>query len=195
MSTEAMYKRRLMTLVESICPGYAEPVENATLKAISCFELLDEESETACSLVKNSFKTCISPIVNVFEECLPATGKQLPNFAVDAVLAVSEHICRIDGEHIIELSNKCFRNVNYRTQKCIKRNQAKVQQYLRDKKFPSVQETCELMDSNKACLDSHLASACGNSITREAFLDVFKVLKNVCNTYSQSSQNNIELLY
>ncbi|KAJ8964561.1 hypothetical protein NQ314_004865, partial [Rhamnusium bicolor] len=163
--------------------------QTAIAKVEECTNTIDEESETMCSVIKTHFEKCSKPVVRLFEECLPEKSREIPSFVTRSILSVSEHLCKTDGEHIFELSNPCVRSQNYKTKRCLRRIQSKLQQY--NSKVPSKEEICEFMSSFKGCFESHLHSSCGHIKTREAFLNLYNAALTPC---QGPALNEIELL-
>ncbi|CAH1118951.1 unnamed protein product [Phaedon cochleariae] len=179
--------------VERICPGYGRKFEEALLKVQQCSDAVDDTQQTMCSAVKNHFEICARPVTEIFEECLPESSQDLPSFIIKTMVAMSNHLCRIDGEHIIELSNPCVKSQTYRMRRCMMKAQSKLQTY--SSQIPSKQEVCESLRSLKTCFKSHLTLACGNQVTRESFLDLFESGMKLCDEVTPSpSFNEIEVL-
>ncbi|KAJ8986009.1 hypothetical protein NQ317_013893 [Molorchus minor] len=156
---------------EKICPGYGDRFEKAISKIQQCTETIDENTETMCSAVKNHFERCIDPIVSIFEECLPERSKDLPSFIIKSTMAVSQHLCKTDGEHIFEARTTAPKD-------CIRRIQTKLEQF--ERKIPTREDVCQVIGSFRGCLQSHLQASCGNTITREAFLNVYDAIIDLC---------------
>ncbi|KAG5894170.1 hypothetical protein JTB14_001865 [Gonioctena quinquepunctata] len=172
-----------------ICPGYGNEFVDAFNEVQTCTDSIDETQETMCSTVKNHFAKCSKPLVNIFEKCLPEKSRDLPAFIVQTIVSTSNHICRIDGEHIFELSNPCIRSDSYRLRRCMLKVQSRMQQYTSN--MPSKMEVCDFIKSLKVCFKSHLALTCGNQKTREAFMDLYETTIKQCN---DEEQFDVELI-
>ncbi|XP_060528369.1 uncharacterized protein LOC132703241 isoform X2 [Cylas formicarius] len=182
-------KDAIVSKANDICPGYGEQFMNSSVEAISCFNLVDENQETACSLIQKHFERCAQPIINTLEQCLPEQSSTIPALFVRSTVKISEHLCKTDGEHIFELGNPCIKSFNYRTQTCVRRLKSRVQQYSR--KIPSAQDICDFLGSFRPCIQTHLQNSCGNEKTRDAFLGVYDVAVSVCNP---TNNNEVEVV-
>ncbi|KAJ8918618.1 hypothetical protein NQ315_013124 [Exocentrus adspersus] len=178
--------------VETICPGYGTKFETAMEKIQECTNAIEEDSETMCSAIKNHLEKCSKPIVNLFEECLPQKSRDIPAFVIKSMLATSDYLCKADGEHIFEIYNPCIRSMNYRTQRCLRKIQSKLQQY--DETKPSKDEVCDFMGSFRGCLEAHLHHSCGHVKTREAFLNLFDAAKSACQSVPDLNLNEVETM-
>jgi len=128
----------------------------------------------------------------MFEECLPSQSKDIPSMLVNMVLAATKKICKSDGEHVLELVNPCITNDNIKTQRCVRRLTARAQDYKRRKQYPSAQDVCEIFETFRPCVQSHLNAACGNHITREAFQQIYDESLSVCKTYKMNEVETVE---
>lgn len=72
----------------------------------ACNNDLDLDTETLCSSIKNHAVECTKPFVDLFEECLPKESKGIPSFIVKLLMALSDYLCKSDGEHL--LGKYCF---------------------------------------------------------------------------------------
>ncbi|XP_023023450.2 uncharacterized protein [Leptinotarsa decemlineata] len=169
---------QIVDKLETFCPGYREDFIDAINEVQRCTDSIDETEETICSTVRNHFSRCLKPIVNVFEKCLPDKSRELPSFMVDTFISTSNHVCRIDGEHIFELSNPCVQTPSYRMRRCMLKVHLKLEEY--SSEVPSKAEICNFIKSLKGCFKSHLSLSCGNPITREAFMDLFETTMKRC---------------
>ncbi|CAG9761088.1 unnamed protein product [Ceutorhynchus assimilis] len=193
------YRRAISELeskVEKICPGHGYKVENVTMEMTSCVEQFKEDEETICSLSQKMLERCMSPLEDLLVECIPSPSKAIPPMVTSMMKKLNRYVCRINGEHIFEFANPCFKHINAKTQRCILRFSAKLEDRQRRKEYPSAQDACELMDTFKPCFQSHLNTACRNPITRETFLQAFDEVASVCTEIKVNENirnNEIEL--
>ncbi|RZC42082.1 uncharacterized protein BDFB_012423, partial [Asbolus verrucosus] len=170
---------------------------DALSKLKECTSEIDENTETACSAIKNHFLRCSKPLVKLLETCLPEQSKEVPNLVFQSVNSAITYLCKTDGEHIFELANTCVFKTNSRSIRCERRLKTKFQQY--KNKPPTKNDICELANSFKPCLHNHLQDSCGNQITRESFMGIFDALTVPCKTVTNNqieynTVNEVELL-
>lgn len=67
----------------------------------ACINNIDLDTETLCSSVKSHAVECTQPAVDLFEECLPKESKEIPSFVVKLLMALSDYLCKSDGEHLL----------------------------------------------------------------------------------------------
>ncbi|EFA10007.1 uncharacterized protein LOC661814 [Tribolium castaneum] len=187
---ERSQTERLRHEFESLCPGKDDELDNALYELKKCSDQIDENSETACSAMKNHFMRCSKPMSSLLESCVPEESKGVPDLVFASVHSAVNYLCKTDGEHIFELANHCVYKTNYKTMRCGRRMRTKLQQF--KKKSPTKSDICEFAQSMKPCLKEHLDESCGNAITKESFMGMFDAMMAPC---SGVSKNQLETNY
>ncbi|XP_066150419.1 uncharacterized protein [Euwallacea fornicatus] len=172
------------SMIKTTCSGYLNRLENAIMALYECSESIDMENETICSAFNGNFEKCTQPTVQVFEECLPKKSRKIPSMVVRMGLKSMKYICKTNGEHLLELKNRCFTTPTIQLIKCMKKFETTKEKYMGSNSYISAKEVCELLEKLKPCLISHLQISCRHPTTREAFIDfveegVLSICKNI----------------
>ncbi|XP_044267271.1 uncharacterized protein LOC123013035 [Tribolium madens] len=188
---------RLRHEFETLCPGKDDELDDALYELKKCSDQIDENTETACSTIKNHFSRCSKPLVSLLESCVPEESKGVPELIFGSVQSAFKYLCKTDGEHILELVNRCVYKTNYRTMRCERRLRTKLQEY--KKKSPTKADICEFAHSMKPCFKEHLDDSCGNAITKESFMGMFDAMVAPCSIVSKNQLdtnhiNEVEVL-
>jgi hypothetical protein len=194
---ERSQMERLRSQFEELCPGKDDELDDALAQLKECADEVDQNTETACSAIKNHFLRCSKPFLELLENCVPEKSKEVPKLVFHAVNSGISYLCKTDGEHIFELANMCVFKTDYRMMRCERRIKSKLQQF--QKNSPTKTDICEMANSYKPCLYNHLQSSCGNRITREAFTGLFDAMTSPCKTvqdngFERNDINEVELL-
>lgn len=111
---------RLRSQFEELCPGkddeldvnlnfkksflqiitYLLGSQDALAQLKECADEVDQNTETACSAIKNHFLRCSKPFLELLENCVPEKSKEVPKLVFHAVNSGISYLCKTDGEHI-----------------------------------------------------------------------------------------------
>lgn len=65
-----------------------------------CADEIPEQSETACSSIKNHFLTCSRPMLKLLDRCMPEESKGVPALIFRSIESATDFVCKSNGEHI-----------------------------------------------------------------------------------------------
>ncbi|XP_019868315.1 uncharacterized protein LOC109597125 [Aethina tumida] len=176
---------------EEVCPGRGDDIKEGLWAVVKCESEIEKKNETICTSIKNHFMECTKQVRGVMRDCVPAHSKDIPDLVFNSITRGFAHVCRMDGEHIFELGNKCIsKNLESRsTSTCLRRVMTKMQEYT--KNTPTKGQLCQFASSLKGCLQIHLSNSCQNPITQEAFIGFYDAILTTCNQYNYVDSNDL----
>ncbi|XP_019868318.1 uncharacterized protein LOC109597127 [Aethina tumida] len=167
--------------LQGMCSGNQEAVKVAAREFEHCVDdVIDFETKTICGIMKADYQNCTVPFVRVLTSCMDDEYKDIPGFLVNTVHNVVSYICRVNGQHFMELSNPCFWNSESTDlKKCEDLIEAKIGELKQEAKTTSG-EYCEFFETINGCFNHHLRAECKHPVTVEAYSGLYQALTKEC---------------
>ncbi|XP_066253279.1 uncharacterized protein [Euwallacea similis] len=166
-------KENAVQICFKICPNHTQQIKEKLEEFKKCSEKINEDNMTLCDVVKQNLKSCIVPVIDLFESCVSKKARGMPTYALLTTQNLVNYICDSNGAHVLELGNNCLLKKKHPySRTCIRQLNKELKKYDYDN-LPEKNVICLFLDQFQDCFKTHVRNACQDSTTRDAYSGLY----------------------